>query len=225
MIRILLILLSLTTIRSRACEPARLHFVGTAFAKVPLEIENDKIYFYRGSASEISVVYRSSEKKWCYAEVNPPGARPKEACIERKGKFLIAGKPARNFVIRNGIGNPVATLNLKGRTLLVNFLSAKGKFLGKRLTANLVKKEFSESLEVKAWNCPNERFLSCAGSDVTSELESEPQGRPLRAIDLAKKLGHYRLSCAGITETGADKQTKRAPSATEPEKNQSPNFN
>jgi hypothetical protein len=225
MIRIFLTLLSLTTIRAHACEPARLHFDGTAFAKRALEIENDKLYFYRGTASELSLFYRTSQKKWCYAQENPPESRPKQACLGRKQTFLIDGRPVRNFVIRGLAGQPVAALNLSGKTLTVNFLSAKGKFLGKRLTLDSVKKEFSESLEVKAWNCPNARFLSCVGSEITSVLESEPRERPLRAVDMAKKLGHYRLSCAGITESGADAEPKRAPSSTEPEKNQSPNFN
>jgi hypothetical protein len=207
-----------------ACEPAHVNFDGTAFATQPLQIENDKIYFYRGTPQELSIYYRSSAKKWCYVEAGANDSRPKTGCLSRKlseGKrrLLINGKQVKNFVLKDAKSKPVATVNVIGKIMTANFIGGDGKPLGKRMVFTSVTKEFSEVLEARGWNCPNPRFLSCVGADLTSVLEPEtaPGAVPLKVADLSKNLRHYRLSCNGVTEHAAEASIrKRAPSTTEP---------
>jgi hypothetical protein len=207
-----------------ACEPAHVNFDGTPFARQPLQIENDKIYFYRGTPQELAIYYRASAKKWCYVELTPSQSRPKTGCLTRKisgGKrlLLINGIPAKNFVLKNAKARPVATLNVVGKMMTASFIGGDGKSLGKRMVFKSIANELSEVLEVRGWNCPNPRYLSCVGADLTSVLEPEtaPGVVPLKVADLSKNLRHYRLSCNGVTEHAAEaEEKKRAPSATEP---------
>ncbi|MGZ3722464.1 MAG: hypothetical protein ACXVA9_06020 [Bdellovibrionales bacterium] len=223
----ILILSVLAGVQTFACEPARVQFEGTAFARSAMQIEADKIYFFRGTKQELSIAYSPRQKKWCYSDDQADVAHPASGCMDRKiadGKrlFLINGKPAKTFVVLGLNKKPVATVNVIGKVMTANFLGGNGKPLGKRIVFKSVTKDYFESLEVRGWNCPNPRFLSCVGSDLTSVLESEAEAETasarLKVADLAKKLGHYRFSCAGIVEHAVDGSgdTKRAPSLTEP---------
>jgi len=219
--------LILLSVHAFACEPAKVQFEGTAFARTPLQIEAEKIYFFRGTEQELAISYSPRQKKWCYTQEKAEASRPQSGCMDRKlsnGKrlFLINGKPAKTFVIQSKTKKPVATVSVIGKVMTANFLDGHGKPLGKRIVFKSVNREYFETLEVRGWNCPNPRYLSCVGSDLTSVLESESEAETasarLKVADLAKRLGHYRFSCAGIIEHAVDgsADTKRAPSSTEP---------
>src|SRR5665213_415706 len=191
-----------------ACEPAHLNFGGTAFALTPLQIEGDKIFFFRGTGQETEVTYSPSRHTWCYTDAKPTAERPAAGCLSRKvigGKrvFLINGKPAKIFTLRDSKNHSVATFKVINNLFTANFLDSDGKPLGKRLVFKSVTQDYSEQLEVRGWNCPNPKFLSCVGAEVTSVLNFEGDAATvprLQSADLSKSLGHYRLSCQGLIE-------------------------
>ena len=228
------IFILVTGFSAGACESARVQFEGTAFASTALQIENDNIYFFRGAKNELSIGYSPSRNMWCYVEAEPSAPllpakinHPRNGCLERKvsgGKrmLLIDGKPTKIFVLKDLEQKPVATINVVGKVMTANLLGGDGKALGKRIVFKSVTKGVTEMLEVRGWNCPNPRFLSCVGSDLTaaldSEIEAEAESPRLAVADLGKRLGHYRFSCAGIHERAVDGsgETQRAPAFAEP---------
>src|SRR5437868_6420698 len=103
-----------------ACEPAHLNFEGTAFARRSLQIENDRIYFFRGLAHEVAFTYHSGKGLWCY---DYKAAHAQVICLS----------PAKNLLLRDHRAQAVARVSVAKNVLTAKFLARDGKDLGKRL--------------------------------------------------------------------------------------------
>ena len=116
---------------------------------------------------------------------------------------MLNDQPVKAFNIRNMKQKTVATVSVINNLLTLNFLSEDQKLLGKRLVFKSATRANGEFLEVKGWNCPNPRYLSCVGADLTSvtSFEGDTAVVPkVKVAELSKRLGHYRLSCEGLIE-------------------------
>ena len=188
-----------------ACEPARLQFEGTPFMQRPMEIEGRQIYFFRGTDHQIQFVFDLGKKLWCYARPKKVGDWPPEGCLsrlERNGKRLlqVGNKVFPHMYLRDGNGLPVANVSVLGDLLTASLVSPDGKSTGKRILFKHIPLRHDDELEVRAWNCPNSRFLSCAGAELTTSVEAPAIGTPVKVGDIGKRLGHYRASCEGLRE-------------------------
>lgn len=198
-------IIALLSSASWACEPARLKFEGTPFAHRPFQIERGKVYFFRGRENESTLAYDSGRREWCFSSTRALSAPALRGCLERKirnGKPVTVINRGKVAVLRDTKGKAIATLSVLKNLLTVNFVNARGKITGKRLVFKNVTEADSDVLEVRGWNCPNPRFLSCAGGELKTLADNEtPEGEiRVPVADLAKRLGHYHVSCTGIHE-------------------------
>jgi hypothetical protein len=169
-----------------ACEvqPAHVGFSGTPFSSHPLQVADQQVYFFRGDAREISFHYDLRREKWCYS-----GREAEANCLE-KDKLILRGTD----------GKPAARISAGQRRLVADVYDQRGKDSGKRI---VIKAE-SDALEVRGWNCPVSRSISCAGAELKTYADQpneEAAPRPsIKSVDLSKRLAHYSVTCSGIHE-------------------------
>ena len=174
-----------------ACEPAHLQFEGTPFVAKNIQLENQRIYFFRGESTQTVVEY-SAKNGWCFTVAGKVPEKPNLGCLKVSAKRAVRLRDAGQM--------PVATLQLKDNSLMVNVLSETGKNSGKQIQFTAATENGERIIEVKAWNCPNPRFLSCAGADLkvlpafVSVVDREVISG---AIELAKGSNRYQVSCRG----------------------------
>jgi len=190
----LLLLLLLHANRSQACEAAHLKFEGTSFERPEIQIDKQRIYFFRGEKTQVEVMHAAKGEQWCYLSPRKAPQKPVSGCI--------GAKPKRTLILRDSSRRAVAKLKVLGDSLYASLLEVDGKASGKRIQFTQVKEEGERVLEVHGWNCPNPKFLSCLGA----ELKTLPNYVPVNEVtvrepvDLANSLGHYRASCSGVSE-------------------------
>src|ERR1035437_1051813 len=116
-----------------ACEPARLKFEGTVFADQPFQIENGKVYFFRGQKNESSMAYDSEHREWCLSSARRLSL---QGCLERKihnGEPITVINGKKTAALRDANGKSIATLSVLKNLLTENFVNAGGKITGKLL--------------------------------------------------------------------------------------------
>lgn len=176
--------------QAQACEVAHLKFEGTPFVTQNIQLEKQKIYFFRGERSQTSMEY-SVDGGWCYTTAGKVPEKPAQGCL----------KPGAKRALRDSANLAVATLRVRGDSLFVNVVNESGKATGKQIQFIPRLEEGERILEVKGWNCPNPRFLSCAGADLkvlpvyvsVNESEVIPG-----AVELSQGSSHYQVSCRGV---------------------------
>jgi hypothetical protein len=201
-VRFTLLLLAFSLARAAAaCEiqTAQVGFSGTPFAANPFQVADQTVYFFRGSSNEAAFTYELRQDKWCYVLQSSPNERvPKTGCLE-SAHSRRAGA-LTSLTLKSGNGNPVANINAEKRRLAAVILDSRGKDTGKRI----IFRAQSDALEVKGWNCPNARYLSCVGAELKTYAENpgdEARPRPsVKRVELSKRLGHYSATCSGVHE-------------------------
>jgi hypothetical protein len=189
-----------------ACPSAEVKFQGTAFAQHAFRVQDNQIVFFAGSPRQVAWSFDSQARKWCYENSHKTGGLPAKGCMESRlqsGKrvHLVNGESRAFMALRDPQGKAVATLRVVGQTLTANFLNASGKVSGKWVMF----KSKSGVLDIRGWNCPNPKFLSCAGGNLLSVPEygetRAPAGEknPISVVELSKP-SHYHSSCEALVE-------------------------
>ncbi len=194
-----------TSVQACPVPPASVKFQGTAFESQPLEITGNKIRFFRGTWQEVAVYYNSSFKKWCYGSRKKS---PQAACLSHAklgGKVvLMAGKTViESFTLENVEKKVVASLTFKDNQLTIEMRDSDGKTNGKRIVIEDKSSSETESLEIHGWNCPNPKFLSCAGAELRTigenifEQEMNEE-LAVKEVELSSRLVRYASTCEGL---------------------------
>lgn len=105
-----------------------------------------------------------------------------------------------SMIVRSPDGKPVARISAEKRRLAAVIMDRQGHDTGKRI----IFKAESDALEVRGWNCPNARYLSCVGAELKTYADQpneEARPRPsVKRVELSKRLGHYSATCSGVHE-------------------------